>query len=113
MKAPVHVDHLARAERELAIGDRDHGFAHVLGCAPASYRGEAFGDKTIILLFDWPRHVGSDDTGPNFVNANAILGQAAGVERRQHRKSSFGDAIITAVHRRGVSTDGGDRYDLR
>ena len=41
-----------------------------------------------------------------------MFGQARGIERRQHRKRGFGNAVVAPVDRRGVRADGRDKDDL-
>ena len=52
MKAAVHVDDFAGAERQQVLGNGGDGFADILGHAPAFDRGQALLDQLVSLLED-------------------------------------------------------------
>ena len=67
MKPAVHVDDLARAEREQVLDNGGDGFADVLGPAPAFDRRQPAADKLVIFFFHWHGHVGGDNTRANLI----------------------------------------------
>src|SRR5262249_37143900 len=57
-------------------------------------------------------HIGGDNTRPNFIHVDAVVGEACCIKWREHREGRFGDAIIAAISRSGVGADLGDRDDF-
>jgi 1-hydroxy-2-methyl-2-(E)-butenyl 4-diphosphate synthase len=112
MKPPVHIDHLARAERQRILRNGRHGPAHVLRRAPAGDGREAVGDQLVVFLLHRPGHVRGDDAGADFIDVNAVLGQARGEQWREHGERGLRDAILPAVNRGGIGADGRDGDDL-
>src|SRR5699024_1945091 len=69
------------------------------------------GELGVVLLLHPGGHVGGDDTGPHFVDHDALRGQAGGPQLGGHRQAGLGDAVLTAVGRDGHRRGGGDVDD--
>src|ERR1035437_4939615 len=112
MKTAVHVDDFAGSEGQHALGYGGDGFADILRRAPTLDRRQTLVDQLVILRSHGTGHVGPYQAGSDFIDANAMLGQARRVKGREHRQSGLGDAVIPAIHRSGISADGRDGDDL-
>src|SRR5688500_15638662 len=112
VKAAININHFAGAERKEVLRDGGHCFGDVVRFAPTGNRCETVCDEGIVFLFYASGHICGDDAGTNFVDVDAIGGEAGGEQGGDHGKTSFGDAIIAAIDRSGVGADGADRNDF-
>jgi len=112
VKAAININHFAGAEGKEVLRDGSDCFGDVVRFAPTGNRCETVCDEGIVFLFYASGHICGDDAGTNFVDVDAIGGEARGEEGGDHGKSGFGDAIIAAIDRSGVGADGADRNDF-
>lgn len=112
MKSAIHIKARPGRKREPVLGDRPHRAADVLGLAPAPDRRDAalVGDDELVVFFlHATGHVGRDHAGTDFVNVDAVIGEAVGEELGHHREPGLYHAVVAAIDRRGVD---GDRRDV-
>ena len=109
MKSAIDVDRLARGEIEFPIGDGADGFADIPGQAPSANRRQTFGNQFVVFFFDDAGHIGRDDAGPDFEDADIVWGQAIRKQCGYHAHARLADTIFGAGRRTGV---GRDRTDI-
>src|SRR5262249_25155566 len=83
-------------------GDRS---THVVRCAPATDRRQAFGDQVGVPVVGPAGHVSINDARSYLEDPNSLFGQASGEELGHHAQAALGDAVIATVGGNGVCAE--------